>query len=133
MNLNGLSVSGLEGEQFSVSVDLVVAADGYVVFGTNGDAASNGGVTVDFAYSGEDLNLGNNSEDSISLSNADGVIDAVTYNDDDYPDVKGKSLSLSPDLLTAAGNDDATSWCSATTAYECGDLGTPGAANDVCP
>ena len=132
VNLNGLSVTGLEGEQFSVSEDLVLTADGYAVFGSNGDTATNGGVAVHFAYSGDDFNLGNNSDDSIILSNAGGVIDEVTYTDADYPDTKGQSLSLSPDALTAAGNDDGANWCSSTTAYECGDLGTPGAANDVC-
>jgi hypothetical protein len=45
----------------------------------------------------------------------------------------GKSWSLDPGSLTAAGNDDPINWCVASTPFDEGDLGSPGAENPECP
>ena len=68
------------------------------------------------------------------LRSADGdVLHEVVYDDVDWPDVAGASLSLDPGAFTPASAADPTSWCAGQTAYDTGDLGTPGAANDSCP
>jgi hypothetical protein len=48
--------------------------------GINGDTATNGGVTMSFAY-GSAMTLGNGSADVVSLLASDGttLIDSVTY------------------------------------------------------
>lgn len=45
----------------------------------------------------------------------------------------GKSWSLDPGSLSAVANDDPINWCVATTPFDEGDFGTPGADNPACP
>ena len=44
----------------------------------------------------------------------------------------GVAMQLDPSQTSATGNDSATAWCRATSAFGGGDLGTPGAENDGC-
>ena len=131
-NLKGLIVTDddLPEEVFTVADDVIVPAGGYVVFGNNGDSASNGGYTSGYAYIGGDagFKLGNGT-DGIVLSNANGVIDSVVYTDADFPDNKGYSLTLIPSVLDATQNDDGANWCISADQYGDGDFGTPGSAN----
>lgn len=138
INLNGLLVhemddgdSNTEEEQFVVTDDVIVAAGGYVVFGASADTSVNGGITVDVEYSNGAFKLGNGTDD-IALSNTAGLLDSVMYNDDEFPDNKGYSLTLNPSMATAADNDSGANWCNASSALTSGDFGTPGAANDAC-
>jgi len=57
---------------------------------------------------------------------------SVDYGGTDFPNVSGVSISLNPDLFNAADAVMGTSWCSSTSVYSTGDLGTPGAVNDSC-
>lgn len=57
---------------------------------------------------------------------------SVDYGGTDFPNVAGASISLSPDLINAADAVRGASWCSSTSVYSTGDLGTPGAVNDSC-
>ena len=119
-------------ERVVVDVDVIVAAGDFVVFGVNGDTATNGGVDVDWVYDGQQLQM-SNSDDEIILSNGSLIIDMVGYdNGTDFPDDKGFSLSLNPDAMDATSNDSGTNWCNASSVYGDGDSGTPGAANDAC-
>lgn len=132
-NLNGLIVSDNsdDTERFVVDEDIIVPPQGYVVFGSNADTATNGGYTADFAYVGGDDGFKlSNGEDEIILSNASGVIDEVYYEDKPvFPDDKGYSLTLNPNALDATQNDDGANWCNAVTSFGDGDFGTPGEAN----
>ena len=133
INLKGLVVSdaGSEPEVFTVSEDLIVPAQGFVVFGTNGDTATNGGYEADYVYTGGDAGFKlSNGDDEIILSNAQGVIDEVGYdNGENFPDDKGYSLSLAPNILDAMDNDIGTNWCNAASPYGDGDSGSPGEEN----
>lgn len=60
------------------------------------------------------------------------LIFAVDYGADNFPDGAGASISLSPDLINATDAILGASWCLSTSAYNTGDLGTPGAGNDPC-
>lgn len=60
------------------------------------------------------------------------LIFSVDYGGASFPDGSGASISLDPDLLNAADAVLGTSWCIASSTYDTGDLGTPGAANDAC-
>ena len=133
INLKGLVVSdaGSEPEVFTVSEDVVVPAQGYVVFGTNGDTATNGGYNAYYVYTGGDAGFKlSNGDDEIILSNAQGVIDEVRYdNGDTFPDDKGYSLSHAPNVLDATDNDLGSNWCNAASPYGDGDSGSPGEEN----
>ena len=110
---------------------VVIAGKSSFVFGINGDDATNGGVVVDYVYTG--FNLGNK-EDEVMLVTGETVVDEVAYNKDPpWVDPVGASLSLSASKTDAVSNDDAVNWCEAQDVYGGGDKGTPGAMNPECP
>jgi len=101
------------------------------VLGNNADPATNGGVQVDYEYSGFTLS---NADDEILLTTRSGVlVDGVVYDDGIlWPDTPGASISLDPSAYDELANDDPANWCEGTSALPGGDLGTPGAMNDAC-
>jgi hypothetical protein len=130
IDLNNWTLSdlGADNEVIENGGPLEIAAGAYLVFGNNGDFATNGGVTIDYVY--DNFNL-SNGDDEIILTAADGIeIDRVEYDGSpNFPDPEGASMSL---IVTNFDNNDGANWCVATTAYGDGDLGTPGMEND-CP
>ena len=60
------------------------------------------------------------------------LIFSVNYGSENFPDNSGASISLSPNLINAADAILGTSWCTSTSVFSTGDLGTPGLINDVC-
>ena len=109
---------------------LLVPAGGYLVLGNNADTGTNGGVTVDYSY-GATFTLANGDDEIILRDVLGAEIDRVEYDGGAvWPDPTGASMILG-DLL--ADNNDGTNWCTSTSGYGDGDLGTPGATNDECP
>ena len=102
------------------------------VLGTNGDFETNGGVVVDYEYSS--FTLGN-ADDEIIISKGEVIIDQIAWDGGDtWPDPNGASMTLNGSLDPAlTDNNDGTNWCPSVTPFGMGDLGTPGAANDICP
>ena len=100
---------------------LNIPAGGFLVFGINDDFDTNGGVVVDYEYTG--IFLGN-SGDQITL--LDGLVEL------DYAVVgratAGKSLALK-DL--SLDNSVPANFMSSLTSYGDGDFGTPGSKNFV--
>ena len=133
INIKGLVVAdgSAEPERFTISEDLMVPASGLVVLGNNGDTATNGGYEADYVYVGGNAGFTlSNGEDEIILSNAQGMIDEVRYdNGANFPDDKGYSLSLAPNILDAMDNDIGTNWCNAASPFGDGDAGSPGEEN----
>jgi hypothetical protein len=129
VDLLGLLVYDDGTETFELTDSLVVDAEGIVVFGRNGDVSLNGGVTVDYTYSGFVLA---NTSDAIYLDNGAEILDEVVY-ESDWPFDPGVAMALDPSTWDSLGNDDLEAWCAATTAYGDGDLGTPGDENLDCP
>ncbi|MGC9342657.1 MAG: DUF4493 domain-containing protein [Bacteroidales bacterium] len=60
------------------------------------------------------------------------VIFSVDYGEASFPSGSGASISLNPGLMNATDAVLGSSWCLSTTAYNTGDLGTPGVVNDEC-
>ena len=58
----------------------------------------------------------------------------MEFSDSTFPDPSGGSFGLDPTLGFAVDNNDGSLWCEQTSALPSpsSDLGTPGAANDVC-
>jgi len=131
LNLQGLEVYDLGGATFTVGRRLVAAPHQYVVFGADGDATTNGGQRVDYVYG--TFNLANTS-DEVYLRVGTTVIDGVGWdNGATFPKSSGASMQLDPGQRDATANDAGEAWCDGTQPYGAGDLGTPGAPNDVCP
>ena len=127
--LDGLEVRDEDDDGFTVPA-LTLAPGARAVFGASADTALNGGVIVALAYDVALFKLGNDGG-RVSLVLDGRLLDAVTY-DAAFPAAEGRSLSLSPDSLSAVDNEDASAWCLGTTVFGAGDRGTPGDANDVC-
>jgi len=105
---------------------LVLPAGGFLVLGNNGDSLTNGGVAVDYVYSG--IALANGADELVLLDTDLNEIDRVEWDDGlTFPDPNGASMALSDPALD---NNVGANWCTASTPFGDGDFGTPGAAND---
>jgi hypothetical protein len=103
----------------SAGTSFVVAPGEIIVLGSA--AAS----YVDLVFAGFSLDPAG---DAIVLRDGTEIIDRVHWTE---TLTSGVAWSLSASKTTAAANDTAASWCSATGSFESG-LGTPGVANPVC-
>ncbi len=140
VDLDGLYVYDDGGSAFTVSGELIVEDEGYVVFGINDDSTANGGITVDYQYSSWSLA---NTEDEVNLAESSSkstVFDSVAYDEaDDFwsaamvdGSARGETLNLDSDHVDADENDFAGHWCISSTATSGGDYGTPGTTNESC-
>jgi hypothetical protein len=130
-DLDGLQLTDGASDSFVVDGPTALLPGDRMVFGVDADSTSNGGVGVDYEYTGFALD---DESDAIVVGNGLIVIDAVAYTvTDDVRWGEAVTRSLDPGHFDDALNDDSRSWCAATTSYGGGELGTPGAANDDCP
>jgi hypothetical protein len=137
VNLEGCVLTDDSGSQHVISTGgagLRFMPGRYLVLGNNADTNTNGGVHVDYAYSG--FGLGNGA-DQVILSRANGsVLDRVDYDDGvAWPDTAGRSISVKMSARDQFLNDVGANWCDSSTVLPAGgtDTGTPGADNDACP
>ncbi|MEL6342244.1 MAG: MopE-related protein [Myxococcota bacterium] len=137
LNLIDLELSDLGSDDITVTDDVLVAPDTYVVFSI-GDTDTSELPAVDFVYTGFTLA---NEDDEIILgyTDAEGVetiIDQVAYTSSWSFD-SDVAASLNGPRLTR-DNSDITLWCEAEADYFTnadGDslIGSPGEANPICP
>lgn len=104
-----------------------------LVLGNNNDMSLNGGVAVDYVWTGFSLT---NTTDQIVLLDANGaLVDRVDYTSTaPWPTAAGKALALKQNSEAVDLNDDGANWCLSATPLHAGttDTGTPGSVND-CP
>ncbi|NBC31109.1 MAG: ExeM/NucH family extracellular endonuclease [Alphaproteobacteria bacterium] len=126
IDLDGWTIRDDDSDSFGVSGPLTVGPGEYLVFGNNADTATNGGITVDFEYSG--FTLANGADEVVLIDGSNAEIDRVAYDGGpDFPDPTGASMALAdPSLDNTVGSN----WAESTVPFGDGDLGTPGAAND---
>ena len=117
--------------------DVVIPANGYLVFGNSAAVKDAVGSGAGFYNLGGSLNL-DKASDFIGLTCDGTVIDSVSYDTGNGWTVKtGKSMFLK-DGFDATGNDDFANWCTSFTAIDgtyssAGvNMGTPGAFNGEC-
>ena len=126
ISLNGLILKDNDGEEHVIADNnLVVIPDGFVVLGANDDPFLNGGVTVDYKYSG--FTLSNLWDEVILAHPSEVILDEVSYdNGTTFPDEDGTSMMLlSPNLDNNLGEN----WAVADIVFGAGDYGTPGSIN----
>jgi predicted extracellular nuclease len=128
IDINGWTIKdeGSDSHLIDNGGPLFIPAGGYLVLGNNADQATNGGVTVDYAYP-SGWYLGNSDDEVVLLDSALNEIDRVEYDGGtNFPDPTGASMSLiDPDL----DNNVGANWCTSATPFGDGDLGTPGWEN----
>ena len=136
LDIEGVTISDFSGASFTLDnggQGILLAPNQRLVLGNDADPTTNGGVPVDWEWSGFSLR---NSSDEILVTGADGLLlDVVLYDDGErWPDTAGSSVSLTDPVSDSFANDDPGLWCPGTSQIGEGpDSGTPGAANDVCP
>jgi Lamin Tail Domain len=105
---------------------LLIAPGTTLVLAINSNSNTNGGLTVNYTYSG--FTLANTTDEIILTDSLGTVIDQIAYSNP----ANGKSWNLDPAHYNATDNDNFTYWCPATLIYGLGDFGTPGFANTSC-
>jgi len=127
LDLTGCELSDADVDLHAIASPLTLGANGRLVLGGSADVATNGGVTVDYAWT-SGFRLAN-SGDLVRLT-CDGVlIDSFVV----PVSAAGRAVQLASWAQTAQGNDLAANLCRATSAYGSGgNFGTPGAANSSC-
>ncbi len=132
IDLNGFIIRDDDFDDDTIKTSLIIAAKDYLIMGRNNDMLVNGGVSVDYQYSGFILA---NSGDEIVLVCPDGIqiIDSVDYDaGPNFPVPIGASMQVNPNKMSDSGNDVGLNWCWSSTEFGTGDLGTPGLSNDIC-
>ncbi|MCA9490866.1 MAG: lamin tail domain-containing protein, partial [Myxococcales bacterium] len=130
VDLEGLEVHDLSGDDLVIGESTVVAPGERALFAGSDDPELTGGVSAQVSG---DLGL-SNSADAIRLLTPDGLlVDEVAW-DPAWPVLAGYSLSLDP-AADADANDDRGSWCvpGDEEVYGFAGRGTPGAPNPSCP
>ena len=133
LSLLGFELADDGGESHVISTHVTLPAAGRAVLGSNSDTASNGGVSVDYQYSG--FTLAN--EDEIILRFGAVEVDRVEYDLSFWSgSLAGHSASLDPGLGApdATLNDAPSNWCGSSIPLTTpgSDFGTPGGPNDTC-
>ncbi|MEL6797107.1 MAG: lamin tail domain-containing protein [Planctomycetota bacterium] len=131
VDLRGLTIRDATGTPQTISAlaPVLVPPQSFAVLAREADPLINGGVPVDYEYSGS-LSL-NNGGDSIIIERDGKLVDAFEYEGSSVR--AGVSLSLDPSRSSSPiCNDDLQNWCDATIVFSGASLGTPGEINDVC-
>jgi hypothetical protein len=132
INLQNLVIRRDGADRHTISESIVLQPGGYYVLARTAAAVSGS----PYVY-GSGLTLTNTTA-LLSVSNygtdgTDGsLICSVTYGGTGFSVIAGASLSLNPLHLNASDAQSGSNWCTASSAYSTGDLGTPGSANDSC-
>jgi uncharacterized protein YodC (DUF2158 family) len=133
VDLQGLEIRDDGVDNHVIASSVVVQPGAYVLLGSNADANANGGITLDYEYSG--IFLSSNT-DEIVIACGDHELDRVDYiviGPGNFPlSQSGKSYSLNPVLLNETANDDGSNWFQGVCPYGNGNNdGTPGATNET--
>lgn len=121
VNLSGWTVRDNGSDSFVISGNLVIQPGAYAVIANNDDFASNGGIRVDYTYTG--MFLGNGNDELILINNNGNEVDRVEWdNGATFPDPNGASMTL---IDVNSDNNVGSNWQAATVQYGKGDFGTP--------
>jgi hypothetical protein len=124
INIQGWTIAGNNDTNHTIASTVTVTAGGYAVLATNGNGATNGGVTEQYTYGG--MNLANTS-DWVALRDGTGAsVDSVAWTTSMPAGSSRGVTDPDADNLDAKG----TNWHSSAASFGSGDNGTPGSQND---
>jgi len=125
IDLNGWIIRDNGTDLHTINESLVILPSEFLVLGSNGNAELNGGVEVDYVYTG--ISLGNVDDELILVNSSGLIVDSVAWDDGStFPDPNGASMIL---LDPSFDNGVGTNWNVSSTAFGAGDFGTPGTPN----
>ncbi len=125
IDLNGWTIKDLDTDSHVISGSLLMPGHGFLVLGIDSNSGTNGGVSVDYRYSG--VTLANGADELLLLDENLTEIDRVEYDGGvSWPDPTGASM-----VFTGAPGDDnnnPANWTTATQTWSgsSGDKGSPG-------
>ncbi|MAE72114.1 MAG: hypothetical protein CME06_16805 [Gemmatimonadetes bacterium] len=128
INIEGYIFSDNDGDSFEVSTPVWIEPGDYAVLGASADTLLNGGVEIDYAYSGQ-MTLQTASDELVVFAPGLGELDRVEWDGGpSFPAPVGASMSLlNPGLDNSVGEN----WFEATILrYNAIDVGTPGIDNE---
>jgi hypothetical protein len=118
--------------QHIVNEQLLLQPGDYLVLARNPVATVSAGYiygsSLSLTNTGDDIVLANYGDDGSNGS----IISSVDYGLPGFPDGNGASINLDPGSLNVDMAKSGVNWCLAVSAYDTGDLGTPGNVNDSC-
>lgn len=133
IDLYHLVIKKNELEDHIIDEHYMLASHGYGVLARTNNAVSGNkyvyGTAISLNNAGAILSIRNYGTDGTNGS----LIFSVDYGGQGFPSATGASICLDPDKLNLTGASAGNSWCASTTAYNTGDLGTPGEINNNCP
>jgi hypothetical protein len=133
LDLAGLVITNELNQDIIIDTPTYLDSGQLYLVGASEDAESNGGVSVDLAWHEGTFSL-NNEEGLLSVSSAGGVMtDIVSWSSATFPVQHGASMSLNLTQFDGLENDNPENWCTSSTPFGSGDLGSPGSANELCP
>ena len=93
LDLNGWTIKDADTDNHTISSSLIINSGEYKVLGINSNSSTNGGVTVDYQYSG--IFLANGADELVLINTNDTVFDSVAYDGGTtFPDPTGSSMAL---------------------------------------
>jgi len=126
IDLNGFIIKDDGSDSHTISSSVTVMPYSYAVLGKNADSNTNGGLTVDYQYSG--FTLANGADEIIIIDPYGNTIDSIAYDGGpDWPDPNGASMALFG--FETDDNNLGYNWVESDTPFGDGDYGTPGSNN----
>jgi DNA/RNA endonuclease G (NUC1) len=128
VNLQGWTIASLNDVAHVITGSVVIPAGGFAVLGRNGNAATNGGVTVNYVYAGTTtLNLGNGTDWLALRDGAGASVDSIAWTS-----VTAGTARALIDPASDNVNVNGSAWTGCAATFGAGDRGTPGASNAGC-
>ena len=124
INLNGWTISDNEGDLHIIVGELIIPGEDFIVLGRNNDLSTNGGVLVDYQYSGMDLS--NGADEIILTDTNNNEVDRVAYDGGiNWPAPNGAAMVYVGS--TTENNNTFNLWRTATASENIDtDFGSPG-------
>lgn len=123
LDLSGWIIRDCDTDYHEISGDLFIEPYSYIVLGNS--LTSNGGVHLDYQYSG--ISLGNSSDELLLISPW-GLVDSVAWdNGIVFPDPNGASMAF---IEQPVDNANGENWFISSIQFGDGDYGTPGLPNN---
>jgi hypothetical protein len=130
LDLDGLFLANSLGGSTSLAGAGRVSPHELAVLTDDAPAFEDMGLAYALAYTGVNFS---SRYGAIIVSDADGELFHIDYDDKDWPFDAGVSMQLSSDVDDAATAQTFAAWCASTREIPtCTDLGTPGQPNDLC-
>jgi len=128
IDMNGFTIKDNDIDSHLITEEIIIAPYSFAVLGRNADSAANGGVLLNYEYSG--ISLANGADEILLIDTYGNTVDSVAYDGGStFPDPNGTTMAL---LDLNLDNTIGSNWVEYDSlTYGDGDYGTPGEPNFV--